>query len=406
MTESAKYDIVLFGATGFTGKLAVQYISERYGKDIRWAVAGRSHAKLSALVSEFGGRAGVVVANSDDVPSLEAMVASTKCVVSFAGPFARYGTNLLAACARAGVDYCDITGEIGWVREMVEMYDDTARATGARIVPLCGHDSVPWDLTTMALARELKKANPTEELASVDFWDKIRSAPSGGTLETALSIMNGPPPRKSALGFDPLLRTADGTAAASKLTAKNVSRVTKEAGGTARGMFVMAAVNSAVVKRSNALNSYGESVVYKEGQAFSSVGKARQVERRLMGLYLVLKVPFLTWLFRRLGWLPKPGDGPSEYEMSKGFLSVTGEGRGVHGGFATATLTFPTDPGYKDTARMAVEAGLALALEGERVGRRGGVLTPAACQGEVLLERLLATGSTITVSNEQLRSKM
>merc|ERR1719453_2750079 len=121
---------------------------------------------------------------------------------------------------------------------MIEKHDDTARATGARIVPLCGHDSVPWDLSTMVLARELKKQNPTEQLAKVDFWDKIRSAPSGGTLETALGIMNGPPAPKSALGFDPLLKTVDGTAASSKLTAKNVTRVTAEAGGTARGMFV------------------------------------------------------------------------------------------------------------------------------------------------------------------------
>merc|ERR1719482_840630 len=136
------------------------------------------------------------------------MVARTRCVVAFAGPFARYGSNLVAACAKAGVDYCDITGEIDWVRGMIEVHDETARSTGARIVPLCGHDSVPWDLMTMLLARELKRVNAQEQLSSIELWDKIRSAPSGGTLETALGIMNNPSTQKSALGYDPLLKTA------------------------------------------------------------------------------------------------------------------------------------------------------------------------------------------------------
>lgn len=393
-----KYDITLFGATGFTGRLAVQYVFENYGSKLRWAIAGRSEAKLMALAKESGGSPGVIVADSDDVASLEAMASQSKVVVSFAGPFGRYGSKLVSACARAGVDYCDITGEIDWVRDMIEAHDDTARSTGARIVPLCGHDSVPWDLMTMVLSRELKEANASEQLLSVDLWDKIRSSPSGGTLETALSIIHGGRPKKSALGYDPLLKSASGAAAACTLTANNVSRVTKEAGGTARGMFVMASVNAAAAKRSNALLGYGASVTYREGQAFSSAWKARKVEMLLLTMFVVLKLPWLTALCRSWGWLPKPGDGPSIEEMSKGFLHVTGEARGTEGGRVAATLTFPTDPGYKDTARMAVEAGLALALEGDRVSSRGGVLTPASCQGEVLLERLLASGSTLSVS--------
>jgi len=391
-----KYDLVLFGATGFTGRLATAYIAEQYGSRVRWAVAGRSADKLAALATECGGDAGIIVADSEDVAALEQMVSQTKCVASFAGPFARYGSNLVAVCAKAGVDYVDITGEIDWVRSMIEKHDDEARESGARIVPLCGHDSVPWDLTTMALARELRKTG--DRLTTVELWDRIRSAPSGGTLETALGIMNGAPAKKSALGFDPLLKTADGAPSANKLTVNNVTRATAEADGGARGFFVMANVNAATVKRSNALLGYGESVTYREGQAFSSLGKARKVELVLLGLFLVLKSPPLTRLARWAGWLPKPGDGPSEETMRSGFLRVTGEARGVNGGRAKATLTFPTDPGYKDTARMAVEAGLALALdEDQRIAARGGVLTPASCQGEVLLERLLATGSTLEI---------
>jgi len=395
---TTQYDLVIYGATGFTGKLAVAYTHERYGKStIRWAIAGRSRSKLSALAEEFGG-CGIIVADSEDNSAVEAMVSQTRCIVSFAGPFSRYGSNIVEACASRGVDYCDITGEIDWVRSMITAHDATARKTGARIVPLCGHDSVPWDLTTMVLAHELKKTDPNERMSQVDFWDKIRSAPSGGTLETAIEIIGkGSPATKGA--FDPLLRTPAGTASTSALKIGNISSPTLEADGSARGLFVMANVNASVVKRSNALCDYGSAVTYREGQAFSSIGKARSAALVLAALYVVLRVPLLHMAFRALGWLPKPGEGPSEAEMAKGFLRVTGRAQGERGGSATATLTFPTDPGYKDTARMAIEAGLALALEGGRCARAGGVLTPAACQGEVLLERLLETGCTLQVGS-------
>ncbi|KAL1525381.1 hypothetical protein AB1Y20_020241 [Prymnesium parvum] len=399
MPEAPPLHLVLYGATGFTGRQAVGYMANRYGTSgaVRWAIAGRSASKLKALAEGFGSPP-VIVADSADSDALQAMVAQTMCVVSFAGPFARYGSNLVAVCARSGVDYCDITGEIGWVREMIEAHDDTARSSGARIVPCCGHDSIPWDLTTMVLSRELKKLDASEQVAKVDFWDKIRSKPSGGTLETAMDIMNGPPAKKSALGYDPVLKTADGTESQYKLKANNVNRVTADPGGGARGFFVMAGVNANVVKRSNALLHYGTDMEYREGQAFSSTVQAYKFQITLICAFLMIKIPFLRWLARRIGLLPLPGDGPTEAEMAKGFLTVIGMAVGVNGGAAKATLTFPTDPGYKDTARMAVESGLALALEGNRITSGGGVLTPAACQGEVLLQRLLATGSTLTVS--------
>ena len=390
-----EFDVILFGATGFTGQLAAAYIDEQYGNKVKWAIAGRSKERLERVAGACASRPRVIIADSGDRSSLEQMVAQTRCVVSFAGPFARYGSLLVAVCASAGCDYCDITGEIAWVRKLIEDHDDTARASGARIVNLCGHDSVPWDLTTMVLARELRKAGET--VASLDFWDEIRSAPSGGTIETSMDFIQAPRAKKSSLGYDPLLKTSDGTPTASKLTANNIKGVTKEADGKARGLFVMADVNANVVKRSNALLGYGESVVYREGQVFRTVGEARKMQVVLVLLYVVLKFPSLARCTRRMGWLPKPGDGPSKEEMEKGFLTVRGEARGTRGGHAKATLTFPTDPGYKDTARMAVEAGLALALDAGRIDAKGGVLTPASCQGEVLLERLLATGSTLQV---------
>jgi short subunit dehydrogenase-like uncharacterized protein len=273
-----QYDIVLYGATGFTGRLAAKYLNKTYGKSISWAIAGRSEAKLRALAAEIGcDCCGILVADSGDVASLKALCSAAACIVTCAGPFARYGTSLVEQCVDAGVDYCDITGETAWVRDMIADYDDRARKSGARIVHLCGHDSVPWDLTTLMLSKKLAELNKGEQLASVDFYDHIRSSPSGGTLETAMGIMFGKEkgrPKSAAqksLGYDPLLKTPSGGASASQAVARNVALLQLPKKGAAaapasaaarpvRTMFFMAGVNACSVKRSNALNQYGPKV--------------------------------------------------------------------------------------------------------------------------------------------------
>ena len=402
--SSVKFDLVIYGATGFTGKLAAQYVSRQYANQIRWAVAGRSRAKLESVKQACAGIPDVLVADSDDQGALDAMVAQTKVVVTFAGPFARYGNKLVAACVAAGVDYCDITGEMDWVRENIARYDDAARKSGAHIVSLCGHDSLPWDLMTLMLSKKLREGNPESDLARVDIWDDIRSAPSGGTLETAFDIMFGKKkptaPEVTALGFDPLLKTGvTGEAASShKVSAQNVAYVERSGSSRlhsqTRTFFVMAGCNASAVKRSNALNKYGTKVVYREGRTASGFvsGLCSMIGLSLFGLAIFF--PPTRYLLRRFA-LPKPGEGPSEESMAKGYLVVTGAGTAADGRTAKARLGFPVDPGYKDTARMAVECGLTLALDGNSLLRKeGGVYTPGACQGEAVLSRLLKTGST------------
>lgn len=398
---SDKYDIVLYGATGFTGQLAVSYMARQYKNDLKWAIAGRNKDKLLALKKSNGADyCDIIVADSTDKKSLDAMCAQTKVVATTAGPFSRYGSAVVQACVDAGCDYCDITGESQWVRDMIATHDNNARKSGSRIVHFCGHDCVPWDLMTLMLANKLKENNGEEQLVNVDMYDKIKSSPSGGTLETAFGLMFGTDGKKKSsaikeLGFDPLLKQVEAEGASTSSTsARNVSSVEAGKGGQpARAMFFMSGVNANCVKRSNALNHYGDKIIYKEGVAFSSMFKAVMFYLQLVLFGLSLYIPPLRWALRK--WvLPKPGEGPSMEEMDKGFLKLTGVGKGSKGSSATATLSFKVDPGYKDTARMLVESALCLSLQDKELKqRKGGVYTPAACQGEVLLKRLCDTGS-------------
>ena len=226
------FDLVIYGATGFTGSLAVQYVSQQYGNSINWAIAGRSKGKLEAVLANHTATLKtaipIILADSDDKRSLQKMCSQTSSIATSAGPFARYGTLLVECCAESGTHYCDITGETSWVRDMIANYDDKARKSGAMIVSLCGHDSIPWDLSTFLLAKKLKEFH-NENLVSVDFYDVIKSAPSGGTLETAFGIMFGKEKglKKSAaqkaLGYDPLLKRADGSSSKAGMVVRNIA---------------------------------------------------------------------------------------------------------------------------------------------------------------------------------------
>mmetsp|Transcript_5113 Transcript_5113/g.10763 ORF Transcript_5113/g.10763 Transcript_5113/m.10763 type:complete len:409 (+) Transcript_5113:36-1262(+) len=395
-----KYDLVLYGATGFTGVLATKYLAATYGQKlgVKWAIAGRSAEKLKKLSAEHGGGCDFLVADAADEDAIIKMVKQTKVIASTAGPFARYGTLLLATCAKLGTDYCDITGETNWVREMIAKYDNVARATKARIVVHCGHDSIPWDLSAYLLASKLKK-DTGEEVAKLDFYDDIKSAPSGGTLETAFGIMFGKENRgkfteQKKLGFDALLLNASGGKSEYGLKARNVDllKFSNKKALPHRSFFFMAPVNANAVKRSNALNKYGPSIKYVEGQSFTSrLGAILYVlSWAIYGVFVYIAP--LRFLMRKF-FLPKPGQGPSEEYMDSGHLNVLGVCTGTSGTTVKSMMSFSVDPGYKDTARMLVESALVLALEGEKVEGGGGVLTPGACQKDLLLERLKETGT-------------
>jgi len=397
----ASYDLVVFGATGFTGSLAAKYIAKQYQGKFKWAVAGRSLAKLEAIKKECNDLCDVIVAEASDDVALSAMVRQTKVVLAMAGPFSRYGSKLVSACVAAGTDYCDITGEVYWVREMIAKHDNEARRTGARIVHLCGHDSIPWDLTVMMLAKKIK-ADGGSELGRVDLWDENCLEFSGGSVQTVIDHAKKPErsDAEKALGYDALLKAPTDSGETSQFSTKVKNIATVERGtadGPSRAFFIMADCNGHAVKRSNALLGYGSNVEYCEGKSFESVFSAWAYLIRFMMFVGGIVVPPVRALLFKLGTLPQPGEGPSEATMKAGYLVVTGVAKSTDGKVAKTKLTFPVDPGYLDTARMIVESGLSLAHDSDKLtNREGGVKTPAACQGEVLLNRLVATGSTFS----------
>lgn len=351
-TESGKkYQLTIYGATGFTGSLASRYVASQYsGTDLKWAIAGRNRKKLEALRAKLHDIPDIVVADGDDEKALAALAESTEAVAAVAGPFSKYGSKLVEACVEAGCGYSDITGEADWVREMIEKYDDRAKETGARIVHFCGHDCVPWDLSVLMLNEKMKEAGDT--LEKVDFYDDINSSPSGGTLETAFGIMFGPSTKKKRFNFDPLIRK-NGAAGTSKTSARNVNTVSFSGVDNfkARSIFVMAGVNANAVKRSNALLNYGD-ITYSEGLASTSFVGAIFGFASLAFLGLAIAFPPTRFLLRKFV-LPKPGEGPSEDFMNnKGYLKVTGLAKGSQGTVAKSLMTFHVDPGYKDTGKV------------------------------------------------------
>ena len=403
-----KYDLVLLGATGYTGGLAAKYLAKQYGYGgaVRWALAGRRAGALEKVRAEAAKHAGndavlnvpLITCDTSKPETLHALASDTRVVASTAGPFAKYGSSVVEFCARYGTSYADITGEADWVREMIDKYDDVARATGARIVPFDGHDSIPWDLSVEMLAREMRTSEK-QELTAVEFVDELKGAPSGGTIDTIMMAIDSIGKEKQRYSFDPLLRTADGKAS-ERRTKKALPvgvRFSKVGGGAWTAPFLMSYINVEVVKRSHALREGGApSLRYTEAAGKPNWGTAFVETVGMLAFFTALLSPHFKYLLQNYV-LPKPGQGPTEKQLDRGFLRITGVGTGTQGAKLESTIYFPTDAGYRDTARMLVESGLTLALEADRLPAGGGVFTPASCQGPVLLERLTRTGTSFNI---------
>lgn len=384
-------------------------MAKQYGnKSFKWAIAGRRRSALEKVRKELRQETGdasfnnlpIVLADSDVPASLLEMAKQSKVIITTTGPFSKYGSPLVHACAVAGTHYCDITGETDWVREMIDKYDDIAQKTGARIVSFCGHDCVPWDLSTLLCAEHLRTTAAGEQLKSVRFYDEIRAQASGGTLATVLHVLGNRVVYKSKLGFDPLLKSSPAVSqSTNKVKVKNTSFLTysKEMKSWV-GPFVMAAVMSNCIRRSNAVLGYSESMVYAESEVYPSffAGFINMVNL-ILGGTMLLCTPLRLLAVKTI--IPSPGQGPSATTMDAGFLKVTAHATGTRGSKVQSTIYFPTDPGYRDTARMLVESGLVLALDGQKVKVGGGCWTPAACQGTLLLDRLVATGTKFHIKS-------
>lgn len=392
------YDLVLFGATGVTGRLAAQALRRRAPPGLRWALAGRDAGRLeavrAALCAEGGPEVPVLLADAQDPAAVEALVAQTHGVLTTAGPYARYGSALLGACARQGVDYNDITGETPWVQRMIAAHHDEARASGARIVPFCGFDSVPGDLGTLLLARRMREQH-SQALARVRVGYAARGGVNGGTLASMYRMMDdgGVPVLREPYSLNPPGAVPPGPPPPDQLDARYDEDL-----GAWTAPFVMQFINARVVRRSAALYAqagqpYGEAV-YSECLRVSGPAPglvAMGLAAGTLGAALALQVPALRRLAERVG--PAPGQTTGDPGQEPGFTRVLLVGVGEQGARLRLRLSYPGDPGNAFTTTALVECALALRLERERLPPLGGgVLTPATAIGEVLAERLGAAG--------------
>lgn len=383
------FDIVLFGASGFTGELVAEYLAEQ-APQVRWAIAGRSASKLEAVRDRLGQPdLPILVADSEDAAALTAMVEQTRVIISTVGPYARYGTTLLEVCAEQGTHYCDLTGEAQWMAEVYERVDPIAKSSGARLVHCCGFDSLPSDLSVYWLQKTFKARFGQYAESVTGRMGRYSGGVSGGTVASMMlvseQIMKDPALRKRLMNpyalypeaMEPGLDQPDQMGVAWD---RNFESWT--------GPFIMAAINTKVVRRSNALAGlpYGSDFRYEESQLCKSRWSALTSSIAIgavMGGALFRPTRALLKQF-----LPDPGEGPNAEARENGFFEFW-----VHGVSGTdkqnhlrVKVTGKRDPGYGATSRMLAQAGLCLAQDDLSVG--GGIWTPASALGDALIKRL------------------
>lgn len=412
--RSRRHDVVLFGATGFTGALVAEYLVERLPETgLRLALAGRSSAKLETvrdhLAQRFPAAAdlALVLADSHDRPSLDAIAADTEVVCTTVGPYAIHGHELVAACVEAGTDYCDLTGEVQFIRAMIDRHHADARSTGARIVHCCGFDSIPSDLGTLTLQEAAldRYGNPADRIVFV--LGPNRGSFSGGTVASLMNVIEEAKTSRDTRRIvgDPYALNPDGERHGPDGRDLAGARFDDELGRWT-GPFVMASINTRIVRRSNALADwrYGRDFRYAEVTGFPKGIKGRFAASALAG-GLGAFVAALSWKPTRSllssTLLPSPGEGPDREARESGFFNISlhGSGTGASGDDfkLTAKVKGHKDPGYGETAKMFGESALCLALDGAELASDGGILTPATAMGMTLVDRLRRAGMVFEV---------
>lgn len=402
-------DVVVYGATSFVGKILSRYLLEQFGvnKSLRWAIAGRSQDKLDALRAELGKPAAkleALLADAADEQALASMCARTRVVVSTVGPYALFGEPLVKVCAQGGTDYCDLTGEPQWIRRMLDRHEAAAQASGARIVHCCGFDSIPSDLGVHFLQQQARERFGAPCVEVKMRVRTLRGGFSGGTVASLLNAV------KEATS-NPAMRKLMGNPYALCPPGHGFTRRQPNVAFAAwdkdfkswMAPFVMAAINTRVVQRSNALAgaeriadfSYDEATL--TGAGIRGRATAVALASALAGFMLASAIPPSRWALQRFV-LPAAGEGPSPNAQARGGFDLRFFGRTAHGQTLRCKVTGDRDPGYGSTAKMLGQAAACLALDIGKQDRPGGFWTPATIFGERLIERLRAhSGLTFEV---------
>ena len=392
MISNREFDVIIWGATGFTGSLVVEYIYNNYkNKSLKWAIAGRSIEKLNKVRLNFADDTiPIISANSDDLASLQSMVKRTKVVCTTVGPYALYGSNLVKACVESKTNYCDLAGEVQWIRKMIDHYHQKAKSNNVKIVNCCGFDSIPSDMGVYFIYKNALKLNKT--ICKIEM--RVAGAKggiSGGTYES-LSNVN-----KEALKDKEIFKTV--------INPYGLNPNREQSGPDKHDLrkvkfdktsnnwispFIMAAINTKIVRRSNALSGYlyGKDFEYDEatlsGKGFNG---------RLKGI--LMSIPIAIVMLAKPGSmikkivdkiLPSAGEGPSKKDRENGYFNLRFYVTYKDGSNSIAKVTGDMDPGYGSTSKMLSESAVCLAVD--QLNGSNGVITPSIAMGENLLERL------------------
>ncbi len=407
-----EFDLIVWGATGFTGQLVVEYLVETYGVngDLRWAIAGRNRSKLesvreSCLAAAQRDQLPILVADSADRDSLTDLVARTKVMCTTVGPYAKYGTPLVAACASAGTHYCDLTGEVQWMAKVIPQYQADAEASGARIVHTCGFDSVPFDMGCWYLQQVMFERHGVYARQVKARVGRNRGAASGGTIASILNMLE-------EARHDPSVRRTMGNPYALYPSGTPAGQDGPDQTGAKFDVdfqqwtspFIMAAINTRVVRRSNALLGFpwGEDFRYDE----ATLNKSRYQATLASVAGGVGLVALALGPTRKLAqrFLPKPGEGPTREQREAGYYEVFFRGidPADRSRETVIKVSGDLDPGYGSTSRMLGEAAVCLAKDELAVG--GGFWTPASALGGQYQQRLTAmAGLTFEIVSSAAR---
>jgi short subunit dehydrogenase-like uncharacterized protein len=381
MNSSSKFDIVVYGATGFTGQLVAEYLAARYKGDasLKWAMAGRSKDKLAVVRDAIGAPADtpLIVADASDPASLKAMVAQAKAVITTVGPYQFYGNDVLAACVEAGVDYFDLCGEPLWMRQMIDRHEAAAKASGARIVFSCGFDSVPFELGALFVQEEAKRVFGAPALRVRGRVRDMRGTLSGGTAASAKATFDAVAKDLSlvALLKSPFALTPGFEGPKQPAGSKPFLEEDLQSWAAP---FMMALINTRNVHRSNMLMGfpYGKEFVYDE-MVLTGPGEKGEANARLVMAVNAGKTGPAA---------PKPGEGPSKEERENGGYDLLYVASAPDGRQVRAAIKGDRDPGYGSTSKMISEC--AICLLRDMPDLPGGIWTPGAAMGHKLIKRL------------------
>ncbi len=395
MATKTEFDIILWGGSSFVGRLVSQYLLEKHGVDgeLRWAIGGRNEKKLKAtrnLLGTGAERLPLFVGDARDRPFLGSMVGNTKVVLSTIGPYMLYGKELIEACAASGTDYCDLSGEITFISEMMDTYSEQARASGARILTCCGVDSLPSDLGVYILNAAAHKRLGSGVSHVTNEVKSFKGGFSGGTI-LSLGLM-----RNQAAADDKVAAILDNPYAICPLGLRSgipqpdVASILRSATGAWLGPFFMAIVNTRVVHATNAHLDYpyGRDFTYGEGFAVGSRLAAILLAAVSRSVYLAYRTRPLR-AFLNFTLLPRPGEGPSRKVRELGHFKFHFIARTRSNDRLELIISGDRDPGYGASSRMIGEVAVCLAKDLAKKDLLGGFWTPAAALADRIIPRLI-----------------